>query len=206
MTSPVLCPRCNYPIAANQFAAAQLTRCGDCETQLLVRAFPALLRPAQQGIVGERITDAGQAACFYHPGKVAHVPCDACGRFICTLCEVELHGEHLCPSCIDAGRRKGTLTTLESRRVLWDNIAIAMAIFPFLFCFWPAVIGAPAAIFLAVFGWRKPRSVVPRRTSLRFSFALLFAGLTLVGLAGMIYVMIESAKGNNPFGAFNTDQ
>src|SRR5437868_6892772 len=164
MSAPVLCPECSTPIPAAHFLSAELTPCPICNASLLARAFPALLRPATQGVSGERITDTGQAACFYHPHKTAHVPCDACGRFVCALCDVELHGQHLCPACIESGRRKGSLTTLENRRVLWDNIAVSVAVLPTVLCFWLAVFTAPAAIFLAIVGWRKPRSLVPRWT------------------------------------------
>ena len=199
MSPPVVCPNCSAPISPAQFATAQFTACGDCGTPLLARAFPALLRPAPQGVSGERITDSGQAACFYHPHKTAHVPCDACGRFVCALCDVELHGQHLCPACIEAGRRKGSLTTLESRRMLWDNVALAVAVLPPLLCLWPAIVGAPAAIFLAIFGWRKPRSVAPRFTRLRLTLAIVVAVLALVGIGALIYFLKQQGGGATPF-------
>jgi hypothetical protein len=150
------------------------------------------MRPVKAGIAGERITDAGQAACFYHPHKTAHVPCDACGRFICALCDVELHGQHLCPSCLESGRRKGTLTTFESRRVLWDSIALSVALLPVVtILFWfLSVVTAPAAIFLSIYGWRKPGSLAPRRSKLRFSFAIAFSIAVLIGWGVALYYTI----------------
>jgi len=189
MSAPVLCPECSSPIPVAHFTAAEFTPCPICNVPLLARAFPALVRPAQQGISGERITDSGQAACFYHPHKTAHVPCDACGRFVCALCDVELHGQHLCPACIESGRRKGSLTTLESRRVLWDNIALSVAVLPTLFCFWLVVVTAPSAIFLAALGWRKPCSLVPRWTKLRLIIAIITSILALAGLGVLIYML-----------------
>ena len=189
MSAAVLCPQCSSPIPAAHFNAAEFVPCPVCNVPLLTRVFPALLRPVQQGVSGERITDTGQAACFYHPHKTAHVPCDACGRFVCALCDVELHGQHLCPACIESGRRKGSLTTLENRRVLWDNIALSVAVLPTLLCFWLVVVTAPASIFLAVMGWRKPRSLAPRRTKLRLVGAILFSIIALAGLGVFIYML-----------------
>jgi hypothetical protein len=178
--------------------------CPSCGSELTVRAFPALIRMAERSAIGERVTDAGQAACFYHPHKTAHVPCDACGRFICALCDVELHGQHLCPSCIESGRRKGTLTTFENRRLLWDNIALSVAVLPVvtLFFWFMTIITAPAALLLAVIGWRKPGSLAPR-TKIRFVIAIGFSLLVLAGWAALFYFL---ATEQNPFEAFVTEQ
>jgi hypothetical protein len=162
---------------------------------LLVRAFPALLRTPRPDALAEPVTDAGQAACFYHPNKTARVPCDACGRFICALCDVELHGQHLCPSCVEAGRRKGSLTTLESRRVLWDSIALSVAVLPVatLLFWWATFVTAPAAIVLAIVGWRKPRSLAPR-SSYRFVLAIAFSILVLAGWTALLYFGIVNRR------------
>lgn len=189
MSAPVLCTDCSTVIPAALFNAPNFTACPSCNAALLVRAFPALWRAKPRGNTGERITDAGQAACFYHPNKTAHVPCEACGRFICALCDVELHGQHLCPSCVESGRRKGVLTTLENGRWLWDDIALWTAILPTLLCFWLTVFTSPLAIFLAVFGWRKPRSLVPRMSKFRFLFAIFFSCATLGGIGLLIYLL-----------------
>lgn len=202
MSAPVLCPRCSFPIPPDHFAATEFAPCPDCSTPLLVRAFPALLRAPQQGTSGERITDVGQAACFYHPHKTAHVPCDACGRFVCALCDVELHGQHLCPSCVESGRRKGTLTTLENGRWLWDNIALGVAIVPAVLCLWLAIMSSPTAIFLTFIGWRKPRSLVPRWTRTRFVIAFLFSIAALAGIGALWYFIFAGTRGQR---MFNTD-
>ena len=190
MTATIQCPHCAASVPPEYFNAAVVGLCPACATPLRVRVFPALLRPIPQGSSGERITIEGQAACFYHPNKTAHVPCDGCGRFVCALCDVELHGQHLCPACIESGRRKGALTTLENKRVLWDSIAMTTAIAPLLA--WPlTIVGAPAAIFLALYGWRKPRSLVPRRAGLNFIAAIVFASLIMAGWAVGIYFLIK---------------
>jgi len=189
MNEPVVCTSCSTPLPSEYFNMPDFLACPSCNASLLVRAFPALSRPTARGHAGERITEAGQAACFYHPNKTAHVPCEACGRFICALCDVELHGQHLCPSCIESGRRKGALTTLENRRVLWDNIALCTAVLPVITAlFWfTTIITAPASILLAILGWRRPRSLVPRWSKLRFIFAIFFSLAVLGGWAVLIY-------------------
>ena len=194
MTATLQCPHCTAEIPPTYFNAPVAGLCPNCATPLRVRVFPALLRPIQQGSSGERITIEGQAACFYHPNKTAHVPCDGCGRFVCALCDVELHGQHLCPGCIESGRRKGALTTLEQKRVLWDNIALTTALGPILM--WPlTIVGAPAALFLAIYGWRKPRSLVPRRATLNFIVAIASASLIIAGwVVGIIFLITKGTE------------
>ena len=185
------CPRCATPLPASLVNAPSFLPCPVCNVPLLTRAFPALVRPATRGLTSGQITDVGQAACFYHPHKTAHVPCDACGRFVCALCDVELQGQHLCPSCVEAGRRKGTLTTLENRRVLWDNIALSVAVLPVvtLLLAWVSLFTAPAAMLLAFIGWRKPGSLVPHATKIRLLCAIAFALITLSGWGVVFYFM-----------------
>ena len=103
MSAPVVCTQCQSPLPLTYLHTTVFADCPTCAAPLFTRVFPALLRRAPEVILAERILDPGQAACFYHPHKTAHVPCDACGRFICALCDVELHGQHLCPPCIETG-------------------------------------------------------------------------------------------------------
>ncbi len=121
----------------------------------------------------------GEASCFYHPQKRASVPCAACGRFLCALCDVDLNGEHFCPACMDTGQKKGKLTQLENKRFLWDSAALGVALLPLLM--WPiTMLTAPAAIVIAIAGWKKPSSMIPR-TRVRLYAALLIAGAQIVG-------------------------
>ena len=39
--------------------------------------------------VADALLSEGESSCFYHPNKRAVVPCDQCGRFLCTLCRVD---------------------------------------------------------------------------------------------------------------------
>jgi len=78
---------------------------------------------------------------------------------------------------MEAGHRKQTLTRLETRRVLYDNVAVALAFLPVVTCFWLPVT-SPLAIALSIWGWRKPGSILPR-TKVRFILAI------AVGLVGL---------------------
>jgi hypothetical protein len=92
--------------------------------------FRAFFQPVPRGRDGDPVLIEGEASCFYHPQKKAAVPCEACGRFLCALCDCELHGKHFCPACLETGKQKGKIQKLESQRTLYDNIALALAVYP----------------------------------------------------------------------------
>lgn len=188
----VTCAKCFTPLPRSMLNATAPQPCPGCATLVQAFVFPALFRVNTGINTGELAVEEGQAVCFYHPQKSAHVPCDACGRFICALCDIELHGEHLCPACIENGRRKGKITTLENRRVLHDNIALSLAVLPLIM--WPfTIITAPAAVILAVATWKKPTSITPR-TKIRFILAIIFAALTLAGWAVGIFMLTQAIR------------
>jgi hypothetical protein len=131
-----------------------------------------MFHPEVQGSAGEKVISAEEATCFYHPQKRASVPCDTCGRFLCALCDVDFNGEHICPNCLQAGKKKGKLKHLDNERVLYDRIALATAILPIITVF-ATIITAPLAVYLAIRHWNTPVSVVPRWTRLRFVCAII---------------------------------
>ena len=141
------------------FNTGRMAPCPGCGAGTMVEVFPAMFRRTDGGGLGETVASSEEAACFYHPQKRAVVPCDGCGRFLCALCDVELNNQHLCPGCIQSGRRKGKLRNLENERVLYDRIALTVSIVPLLI--WPfTVVSAPAALYFAIRHWKSPRSIV----------------------------------------------
>ncbi len=184
----VCCTKCHAPVPGfilNQGAAAA---CPGCNALLQVEVFPALFKQIVEGKSGETILVEGEAGCFYHPQKRAVIPCSLCGRFLCALCDVELNDQHLCPVCLDTGRKKGKLTQLENKRALYDSSALMLALAPLL-CFWPiSCVTAPAAVVLAIYSWSQPPSILPRtriRSYLAIGFGVLEIAGWILALAGV---------------------
>ena len=175
------CPKCNTALPEFFFNHGEPAPCPRCNSPLQVEVFPALFRKTDEGRPGETILVEGEASCFYHPQKRAIIPCAACGRFLCALCDVELNDEHLCPVCLETGRKKGKLAQLETKRVLYDGAALMLAVFPIIiFCaWWASFLTAPAAIILAILSWSQPASILPR-TRIR-SYAAIVLGLAQIG-------------------------
>lgn len=181
------CRACKAVFPSSHYNLPDAFPCPQCGAQSRVIVFPALVHPLAVAPVANAPLAEGDASCFYHPAKPATIVCDACGRFLCALCDVELSSQHFCPQCLETGRRKQTLTPLEPRRLLYDNVALLLAVLPVLTCYlFP--ITSPVAIAVAIWGWRKPSSLLPR-TKARFILAVLI-GLLGLGIGAAYWIAI----------------
>ena len=149
--------------------------CPNCRSELLCEVFPALHAGLRIGRPGDALVDASEASCFFHPEKRAAIACESCGRFLCALCDLEVESSHICPSCLAAGRRKGTLSGLDQYRASFTGIALLVATVP-IAAFWPlTTITAPASLVFLVLAWRKPPSLTGRRRWIAATFTILLA-------------------------------
>jgi hypothetical protein len=176
----IACPSCRAPLpeAAWQNGPVQ---CPACRKGIELEVFPALFAGPRIGRPGEPLVDASEASCFFHAEKRAAVACESCGRFLCALCDLEVDGRHICPSCLAAGRKKGAMKGLDQFRLSWPGIALLMAIvLPLAFYPLTPLWGASALVALAI-GLRKPGSITGRRRWLVWTFALVLALGELIG-------------------------
>jgi len=165
------CGQCSWPVPPEMWNQDAL-RCPVCRQRIRALAFPAILSQ-RAGAEPQAVLADTEAACFYHPGSRAAIPCDQCGRFLCSLCDIEIDSRHLCSKCFEAGVASNQLEVAEKQRTMYDTIALALATLPALL-FWPAVIGAPAALYVVIRRWHAPGSIVPR-TRIRFYLAAVAA-------------------------------
>src|SRR5262245_22100640 len=101
LTSLPACSKCRMEIPLADFNRGAFEACPNCGAQVRVEAFAALFRPPAKTSAGELAMVEGESVCFYHENKKAAVVCDACGRFLCGLCDCYVHGKHLCPNCLE---------------------------------------------------------------------------------------------------------
>ncbi len=186
-TQATLCGQCQSSLPESFYNQAGFLPCPHCETPVRALVFPAASRPMPQGVLGEDILTPDEAGCFYHPTKRAAISCEACGRFLCHLCDCAIGGQHLCPACLETGRTEGKLKALETSQLRWDNIALALAIVPLLF-FYATLITAPAAIYLAIRHFNAPGRIPPL-SKLRFVIAVVLSLLQITGwLIGFVVI------------------
>lgn len=175
----ISCTQCKTPLTSQAINTYGMVACSSCSGLLRADVYPALYRKAPAGQVGETLQMDKEAGCFYHPRKKAVIPCAACGRFLCSLCDVEFNGRHLCPICLEKGKTKRKITNLEDHRVCYDRIALLIAIVPMLIVY-ITILTAPIVIFMTFRYWNAPGSIIPR-TKIRFILAFIIAVLQIVG-------------------------
>jgi hypothetical protein len=174
------------------FNRPDLAPCPLCGDLVQTEVFPALFRSPTRGRGGEALLVEGESSCFYHPQKKAVVPCDGCGRFLCGLCDCQLHGEHFCPACLEVGRQKGRIKRLENQRTLYDGIALSLAVFPLLMYYF-IIVTAPIALYLAIRHWNSPLSIV-HRTKARLVLAIILATAEIIGWCIGAYFLFTRIK------------
>jgi len=169
------CPKCRTQFGPGLFNLGQFARCPKCQSPLWVEVFNALFRPPAAGATSEAVLVDGESACFYHDAKKAVVVCDACGRFLCGLCDCALNGRHYCPPCLESGAQKRTIEHLEKSRPLHGRQALMLAILPLF-------ITGLAALFVVLRHWKTPGSLVkPQRW-------LMPTALVLASLQTLVYL------------------
>ncbi len=181
------CSSCNAPIPAGDWNREHAF-CAACRAPLTVQIFPAFFANPPAPAAGTMLLEAGEASCFYHPRKQAAVPCDRCGRFLCSLCQVEFLGQNWCPQCIQSSTEKGQLAQLDPSRKLYDNMALMLAILPACLI-WPTIVTAPATLYVCIRYWGAPSSIVPR-TKARFVIAIALAALQIGAWIWLVLFLI----------------
>lgn len=187
-TEPLQCAKCLAALPPELHEhPGDCLRCGlPVETHI----FPALGKPLGGSTQAQTVLVEGESNCFYHEANSAAAVCDACGRFLCGLCDIELGSRHVCPACLSSGQQTGRVHNLEGSRALWGQIALAVAVLPILF--YPFLIfTAPTALFLSIYGWRKPGSLV-RGGKTRLVLAMIIALLEIAGIVTAAVFFIRS--------------
>lgn len=191
MASALLhCPKCRAALLQHPFNRGEFAPCSFCQARLQIEVFPALFRRVEAGCAGEAIILEGEAGCFYHPQKRAVLPCDGCGRFLCALCDCEHQGRHLCPACLETGRTRGSIKSLEHKRVRYDNMAMALALLPLLL-FYFTIVTAPTVLYVAI-RYRKAPLGLTQRSRLKLFIA---AGIAILQIGGWSALLIAILTG-----------
>jgi hypothetical protein len=182
------CPECRTPIRESEINQLRLSPCSGCNSLLQLELFPAFFRAFEAAQTSEDVLLEGESTCFYHPAKKAILPCFGCGRFLCSLCDCDLNGEHFCPACLEAGRNRKKIKNIERQRTRYDNIALSLVFFPMI-VFYLTFITAPIAIVLAARHWNSPPSMIAR-TKTRYVIAITLAALQIVGWVALVLALI----------------
>ena len=182
----VPCTRCNVPLTADAVNTPAPTTCPSCHVVLRADVYPALYSGLRTGRQGEPLQSSREAGCYYHPDRRALRCCSSCGRFMCSVCDIKMGENHLCPICLEKGKTGEQILQLVDRRVCYDQIALMVAVLP-IFMVWITIVSAPIAVFLTIRYWNAPTSILPR-SKIRFVLAIILALLQIIG-----WVMVFAA-------------
>lgn len=181
------CPKCASALPASH--TAELLPCPNCQLEVQALVFPAWFKTFAPVPAPQQVLTEGESSCFYHAGKQAVVPCDACGRFLCALCDCEIQNQHFCPGCVSTARSKGRLVQFERSRTNHDSVALSLAVIS-IFLGPVALLTGPAAIFWALWFWRRPGSLLPRGKA-RHVAAIIIGLATTAGWGYWAYLMFN---------------
>ena len=183
------CDKCQTPLPGAVVNTLTPMECPACGAGIIVQIFPAFLRPAARGRASEVLASQEDAGCFYHPQKKAVVPCADCGRFLCALCDLEIDGRHVCPTCMEIARQAGKGLRTSGQRTLHDQVALTVTVVGMVLGV--SFITGPVALFMVVRYWNEPaRSPVPRSRS-RLIVAGILALLQTLAWAGLLCVYLS---------------
>lgn len=180
------CPLCKRPLGPELWKGEHEGYCFFCHAQFEFLRFPALEATATTVAPQAAVIEA-DSVCFFHAENRAEAVCDSCGRLLCLVCAVPLAGQKLCPACIASGHTANSAAFVRDR-VLWDGIAVVLAIVPLIV--WPfTVVTAPVALGMVFYGWKKPCSLVRGPSRWRFILAALFS-VVEIGVWIVVGVML----------------
>lgn len=176
------CPGCQAVGSVSLRVGETTTTCRSCRSIVEGTFFPALRPKSEPPSLPTAPSTEGTTPCFYNPARQATTSCGQCGVFISAAWAAKWGSRTLCLRCLEKLRQEKRGSEFESSRWLWDNICLLLAGLPVLSLFpWIAVVTAPTAVILAVRGWSKPGSLVPR-SRLR----LVIAGLLALAQVGLL--------------------
>ena len=189
MSAELACPKCATSLDCPSSSELARVVCNRCDSILEVTVFPALASPVPVHVGPEPKLDGMEGGCFFHPQSRAQQACETCGRFLCALCDLEIQGEHLCPSCLDSGRHKQNIEMLVQRRLVPDRAAMALAVYP-LVLYPLLVITAPLSLFYAIRAFGGPKSPVAEGWRTRAILASVIAVVEILAIVAALSQLV----------------
>jgi hypothetical protein len=185
------CPACGAALGPYGLDAAQEAHCPACRVGLRGQVFRAWWTAERDDAPRFERALEGEAVCFFHPGNRAILPCDTCGRFLCTICDLPVGSRHLCPVCLSKGLGKEKLPEIIPRRFLWSRTALYLGVVPIFIsiAIWPVLfITGAMAVIIALVGWKRPGSLVRGRQRWAAVVGTVGGLLQIAGWIGMLFL------------------
>lgn len=184
----VNCENCQAILPLGDLLGDAPVSCPNCGKKILVDLFPAVLSSFRKGEKAETIMESAHSSCLNHPDKAAVTICEECGAYLCSLCDLEVEGRHICPNCLKNSKEK--IKSLKTDAVLYDDIVLSVSVISFVL-FYFAILSAPFVIVYSIMKWNKVNVPYRRRSKLRFLIAISISILQLVGIGALAVYIIS---------------
>ncbi|MGA1844249.1 MAG: hypothetical protein ACMUIS_06770 [bacterium] len=174
----ITCPRCSSPLSPQIFAAPSDASCPHCGLVMTGRLYPRFFKTKDMQETAADVTAGSESSCYYHPEKLAVSLCSECGRFLCSLCELDIQNRIVCPTCLEKLDQEKRVSTFTNEVTFRDAIALNVAVV--LTFFWPIYfVTAPFTLFYIWRHFKEPKQYIIPRKRWRFYLAGLIAGAQL---------------------------
>ncbi len=181
MTPAVTCPKCGESLPEPPSPDGE-TACPMCHKRLFYHTFPAMNWMHGKGALPGNPLSDDDARCFSHPDKLAASNCAKCGAYMCKLCELDIAGRLLCPTCFNADKDK--IDAFKKEGFLYDNLMLLLSLLCLGICYLNLLV-APVVLGASFYYWNKVQTPYPR-SRWRFVAAIAISSLIIIAWVAII--------------------
>ncbi len=168
--------------------------CPSCSADTTMVVFPAVASDPLEGSQAETVIFEEEAGCFYHTDNKAITACESCGRYLCSLCDINFSGQHVCAKCLEISKKKGKNKKIVRSYVLYDEMAIKLSIYALIpFLWFASPIMAPAALYLSIRYWKEPCGIIPK-SRVRLLIAGIISFIEIIVIITVAYFIWKASR------------
>jgi hypothetical protein len=145
--------------------------------------------PLEEHSTNMPLSSDNESSCFFHPNKLAVSHCWECGRFLCALCELDIEGKIICPTCLEKLDHEKRVKTFTNQVTFSDSIALTLSIIPMLI-FPITFVTAPFTLIYIWKHFKDPKAYIVPRKRWRFYLAGLIAGIQIAAWVILITIFL----------------
>lgn len=165
------CPRCRAPLPDEQLHDGANV-CLQCLGDFEARVF----RPPQRNAHVFQLAQSGPegaTSCANHARNAAVAACERCGLLICSLCQLDVAGSKVCPSCFERmSQEGGESDTTKTRFRDYGSLAAVVSFAGLIFS---VFLGIPLGLVSIYFAWKGLRNREARSSLTMVILAIILA-------------------------------
>ncbi len=184
------CAKCKkeYQIGDIGDASIDTIKCHGCGKKNKIVIYDAILKELNQGEKICTITEEDDANCYKHQKNLAVKACDHCGAYICSLCDIEIHGEHICPDCFNNQQKS---QSNSKSNFMHAQLAFILSIAQ-VFIWYLIPIFSIGIIIYSIIFWKKDKNPYGKSSKIFFILAILISLIALIGFSILLIEIISS--------------